>query len=128
MLGYISKIENIMPIVDACIMPSFIEGWSIAMNEAMFYGKPLIMTDTGGASEVIENNDIGILIPNEYGASDLLDRTTLDKLAYKPHHYKISSMVADAMIAFADNHEYWKKAGEKGRRKRPEKDLSPLCI
>uniref|UniRef100_Q3AQI8 Glycosyltransferase-like protein n=1 Tax=Chlorobium chlorochromatii (strain CaD3) TaxID=340177 RepID=Q3AQI8_CHLCH len=117
MLGYISKIENIMPIVDACIMPSFIEGWSIAMNEAMFYGKPLIMTDTGGASEVIENNDIGILIPNEYGASDLLDRTTLDKLAYKPHHYKISSMVADAMIAFADNHEYWKKAGEKGRKK-----------
>lgn len=115
--GYVSKIENIMPIVDACLMPSFIEGWSIAMNEAMFYSKPLIMTDTGGASEVIKDNDIGILIPNEYGLSDSLNRATLDNLAYKPQHYKISTLVANAMIEFADNREHWKNAGKKGHAK-----------
>jgi glycosyltransferase involved in cell wall biosynthesis len=83
----------------------------------MFYRKPLILTDTGGASEVIEKNDIGILIPNEYGLSDTLDLKTLDELAYKPHQYKISGMVADAMLNFADNREYWRQAGELGRQK-----------
>lgn len=117
MPGYFKNIEDVMRICDACLMPSFIEGWSIAMNEAMFYRKPLILTDTGGASEVIENNDIGILIPNEYGLSDSLDRQTLDELAYTPHRYKISALIANAMINFADNRQYWKQAGELGRQK-----------
>ena len=117
MPGYFQNIEDVMNICDACLMPSFIEGWSIAMNEAMFYRKPLILTDTGGASEVIENNDIGILIPNEYGLSDTLDRQTLDELAYMPHHYKIAAIVAEAMMNFADNRQYWKHAGELGRMK-----------
>ena len=87
------------------------------MNEAMFYRKPLILTDTGGASKVIENNDIGILIPNEYGLSDTLNLKTLDDLAYRPHQYKITGLVADAMLNFADNRHYWKQAGELGRQK-----------
>ncbi len=106
-----------MEICDACLMPSFIERWSIAMNEAMFYRKPLILTDTGGASEVIGKNEIGILIPNEYGATNSLDRRTLDELAYTPHHYQISSLIADAMMNFADNRQHWKEAGEIGRQK-----------
>ena len=117
MPGYFNNIEDAFGICDACLMPSFIEGWSIAMNEAMFYRKPLILTDTGGASKVIENNDIGILIPNEYGLSDTLNLKTLDDLAYRPHQYKITGLVADAMLNFADNRHYWKQAGELGRQK-----------
>jgi glycosyltransferase involved in cell wall biosynthesis len=117
MPGYFKNIEDVMGICDACLMPSFIEGWSIAMNEAMFYRKPLILTDTGGASEVIGNNEIGILIPNEYGSSDSLDNKTLDELAYTPHQYRIAGLIADAMINFADNRQHWKQAGELGRQK-----------
>lgn len=117
MPGYFKNIEDVMGICDACLMPSFIEGWSVAMNEAMFYRKPLILTDTGGASEVIRNNDIGILIPNEYGSSDSLDNKTLDELAYTPHQYRIAGLIADAMINFADNRQHWKQAGELGRQK-----------
>lgn len=117
MPGYFSNIEDVMGLCDACLMPSFIEGWSIAMNEAMFYRKPLILTDTGGASEVIGNNEIGILIPNEYGSTDSLDSKTLDELAYSHHHYKISGLIADAMMDFADNRQHWKQAGELGRQK-----------
>jgi O-antigen biosynthesis protein len=117
MPGYFNNIEDVMGICDACLMPSFIEGWSIAMNEAMFYRKPLILTDTGGASEVIGNNEIGILIPNEYGSSDSLDNKTLDELAYTPHQYRIAGLIADAMINFADNRQHWKQAGELGRQK-----------
>ncbi|TLU85980.1 MAG: glycosyltransferase family 4 protein [Chlorobium sp.] len=117
MPGYVEHIENIMVICDAVLMPSFIEGWSIAMNEAMFYEKPLILTDTGGASEVIKENDIGILLPNEYGKSETLDSKTLDKLSYFPHRYRTSGELVRAMINFAENREFWKKRGALGREK-----------
>lgn len=117
MPGYYPDIESIYPIVDAFLMPSFIEGWSIAMNEAMFYKKPLIMTDTGGAADVIENNDIGILVENEYGDIVNLYSDYLDDMAYNQREFGISEQLSEAMIDFASNREHWKKAGEKGRKK-----------
>jgi glycosyltransferase involved in cell wall biosynthesis len=117
MPGYFPNIENIYPIVDAFLMPSFIEGWSIAMNEAMFYKKPMIMTDTGGASEVINNNDIGIIVENEYGEITNLYSEYLDEMAYNWREFQISEQLASAMNEFASNKSYWKKAGENGRKK-----------
>ena len=90
---------------DAFLLPSFIEGWSIAMNEAMFYGKPLLMTDTGGASEVIEDGDIGRLIPNEYGDVTNLHSSLLDELAFNRRHFQTAAYLAQAMIEFADHRE-----------------------
>lgn len=115
--GYFPDIESIYPIVDAFLMPSFIEGWSIAMNEAMFYEKPLIMTDTGGAVDVIQDNDIGILIGNEYGDIVNLHSEYLDDLAYNQKEFTISNQLSAAMIEFASNKEFWKEAGRKGRKK-----------
>jgi len=117
MPGYYDAIEDPMRIADACLMPSFIEGWSIAMNEAMFYGKPLILTNTGGAEEVIENNDIGILIPTEYPDYRRLTSPLLDELAYKPRQYRIEEDLVNAMIDFADNRQKWAAAGLRGREK-----------
>jgi glycosyltransferase involved in cell wall biosynthesis len=117
MPGYYPDIEQVMRIADAVMLPSFIEGWSIAMNEAMFYRKPLILTDTGGASDVIENDDIGILLPNEYPALETLDGTALDALAYAPREYRIAEPLAQAMIRFAAAREHWARAGEIGRGK-----------
>jgi glycosyltransferase involved in cell wall biosynthesis len=115
--GYFPNIEDIYPIVDAFLMPSFIEGWSIAMNEAMFYKVPLIMTDTGGASEVIEGSDIGILVENEYGSTVSLRSDVLDRLTFSPREYNVTPQLASAMIDFASNRDKWRLAGQKGREK-----------
>jgi glycosyltransferase involved in cell wall biosynthesis len=117
MPGYYPDIEQVMRIADAVMLPSFIEGWSIAMNEAMFYRKPMILTDTGGASDVIENDDIGILLPNEYPALETLDGALLDALAYTPRDYRLAQPLAQAMLRFAAEREHWARAGELGRRK-----------
>jgi acetyltransferase-like isoleucine patch superfamily enzyme/glycosyltransferase involved in cell wall biosynthesis len=111
--GYYPNVEDPMRIADAFLLPSFIEGWSIAMNEAMFYGKPLILTDTGGAPEVIEHSDVGLLLPAEY--EDLLSLTSaqLDELAYKPQpSYRIGQPLADAMVSFATDRQRWAAAGQ----------------
>ena len=102
---------------DAFVLPSFIEGWSIAMNEAMYYKLPMILTSVGGAPEVINQNDIGILIPNEYGDIRNLNSALLDELAYSPRHYQIEKNLVSAMLDFVSNREIWKDKGELGREK-----------
>lgn len=117
MPGYIADVADVHRIADAFLLPSFIEGWSIAMNEAMFYGKPMILTDTGASAEVIEDDDIGILIPNEYGDTADLDSVKLDLLAYTPHAYGITSRLVEAMETMADHREEWALRGRRGREK-----------
>jgi glycosyltransferase involved in cell wall biosynthesis len=47
---------------NALLLPSLIEGFSLASLEGLYFGLPLIMTDVGGAREIIEGEDIGLLI------------------------------------------------------------------
>ncbi|QBQ98358.1 glycosyltransferase family 4 protein [Paraburkholderia pallida] len=117
MPGYVAEVADVHRIADAFLLPSFIEGWSIAMNEAMFYRKPMILTDTGASAEVIENGDIGILVPNEYGDTTKLDSATLDQLAYAPRAYNITSRLVEAMETMADHREEWAVRGTLGRAK-----------
>lgn len=117
MPGYYPNVESFYQMADAFLLPSFIEGWSIAMNEAMYAALPMILTDTGGAGEVIENDDIGILLANEYGDVKNLNCAKLDDLAYNRKKYAITESLVSAMSDFADNREYWKNAGLKGRDK-----------
>lgn len=117
MPGYYPRIQDVFRLSDAFLLASFIEGWSIAMNEAMFYGKPMILTDTGAAAEVIENEDIGILVPNAYGAPTALDSQLLDDLAYRPQTYATADTLAAAMIRMAEEREMWRQKGLDGRRK-----------
>jgi glycosyltransferase involved in cell wall biosynthesis len=117
MPGYCENVAAFHKMSDAFLLPSFIEGWSIAMNEAMFHGKPMILSDTGGASEVIDGEDIGIIVPNEYGDILDLDARLLDDLAYQPRHYRTAPHLASAMLRFADNRAAWQSAGRLGRKK-----------
>ena len=117
MPGYFEDVAPMHAMSDAFLLPSFIEGWSIAMNEAMFYGKPMILSDTGGAVEVIDREDIGILVPVEYGDVLNIDSTRLDEMAYAPRDYRTAPALATAMIRFAENREHWRVAGKLGRRK-----------
>jgi len=117
MPGYFPEVGDVLRVADAFLLPSFIEGWSIAMNEAMFYQKPMILTDTGASAEVIEGNDIGILVPNEYGDTLALNSKLLDELAYSPRHYKIAPALADAMEQMASHPLEWKEKANRGRGK-----------
>lgn len=115
--GYYPNVESFYGISDAFLLPSLIEGWSIAMNEAMFYGKPMILTRTGAAEDVVENNDIGVLIDNEYGDSLALDAALLYDIAYHRREFGTAGQLAAAMADFADRRGYWRAAGERGHEK-----------
>lgn len=47
----------------AFVLPSIYEGYSVSAIEAAAYGLPLIMTDVGGAQDLINNGGCGIRLP-----------------------------------------------------------------
>ena len=50
---------------DALVMPSRYEAMSYVMLEAAAAGKPLVLTDVGGAGTVLEHGVNGLLVPNQ---------------------------------------------------------------
>lgn len=65
---FLGSIENIAPylqISDLFILPSIAEGLSVAMLEAMSCGLPVLVTDVGGAREIIRDRENGWLIQPE---------------------------------------------------------------
>ncbi|GAA4268013.1 glycosyltransferase [Hyunsoonleella aestuarii] len=59
--GHVESKESIWSINQACIMPSRMEGQSLAMLEAMSFGRPIISTEVGAAPELIDDNVTGFL-------------------------------------------------------------------
>lgn len=117
MPGYFEDVAPLHKAADAFLLPSLIEGWSIAMNEAMFYGKPMILTETGGAPEAIGDSGIGLLVPNEYGAVTNLNSELLDRIGYEQRSFQTAPLLAGAMTRFADEREIWRDRGAKGRER-----------
>ena len=61
-LGFQNDVTSFLKQADAFVLPSFSEGFSIALVEAMLCGLPSIVTKIGGPSEIIEEGKTGYLI------------------------------------------------------------------
>lgn len=112
--GYYEDVAPLHAISDFFLLPSLIEGWSIAMNEAVFFNKPLLMTDTGGAKEIVERSGIGIIIPNEYGDISNLNASYLDQIAYNRRKFNTAPYLANAMYKMYLNKDEWKERARIG--------------
>jgi glycosyltransferase involved in cell wall biosynthesis len=79
--GYIVKPSIYIHIFDIFLLPSFSEGTSMTLLEALSAGKPCIVTDAGGNAEIICNGSNGIVTENDNldeftdALLDLLTRT-----------------------------------------------------
>lgn len=63
--GSRSDVETIIPSCDVLILPSFSESFGLVLIEALACGKPVIGSDVGGITEII-NDDVGLLVnPNK---------------------------------------------------------------
>lgn len=80
---YISneKLKDLYLSCDIFILPSRHEGYGIVLKEALNYGLPVIATNVGAVSEVVENGKTGVLVePNN--PESLAE--TLQNLMHKP--------------------------------------------
>lgn len=61
--GSRSDVAEILRSLDLYVMPSLWEGLSLAMLEAMAAGLPVIISDVGGAAEVLGAGEFGVRVP-----------------------------------------------------------------
>jgi glycosyltransferase involved in cell wall biosynthesis len=63
LLGFRSDTQHLLAASDFFVLPSLAEGFSLALVEALAFGLPTVATDVGGASEVIQPGQGGLLVP-----------------------------------------------------------------
>lgn len=59
-----SRVAQFMSASDLMVHPTYREGFSMVIQEAMAMALPVLTTDVPGPSEVIVNNETGILVPD----------------------------------------------------------------
>ncbi len=69
-----SRVAQLMSATDILVHPTYREGFSMVLQEAMAMALPIITTDVPGPSEVIVNGESGILIPSHS------DKAILDEM------------------------------------------------
>lgn len=110
------RIHDYYRMADGLLLASITEGWSLAKTEAMYFGLPMILTRVGGAEEVIDNDDIGILI--EPPCRDLAHLTPARawELALDETPPNLDQIVA-AIKDLYTRLDRWKVKGRAGRTK-----------
>jgi glycosyltransferase involved in cell wall biosynthesis len=62
-LGPRHDVPDLLNAMDIFVLPSYSEGVSLALLEAMAAGKPVVATAVGGTPEVVTDGENGLLIP-----------------------------------------------------------------
>lgn len=61
--GYTKEVANHLSVVDILVHPTYREGFSMVIQQAMAMTCAIITTDIPGPSEVIDNGNCGLLVP-----------------------------------------------------------------
>ncbi len=93
-LGERIDVDEIYPLMDIFVLPTHREGIGASILEASAMEKPVIVSDTGGCPEAVEDKKTGILIP-----------------------VKNVKKLTEAILYLFNNPEEAKKMGRNGRKK-----------
>lgn len=94
MLGQRNDISRLLAAADLFVLTSISEGIPVTFIEAMGAGLPIVATNVGGVSEVVQHDETGILTPSANFEA-----------------------LADAVIRLAKAPELAEKMGQSGRRR-----------
>jgi glycosyltransferase involved in cell wall biosynthesis len=88
-IGPRTDMNEILSILDVYVLPSLWEGLPLVILEAMAAQKPIVATNVGGTSEIIQNGENGILVPPkdtvrlaEELTALLKDRNRMSRIAF----------------------------------------------
>ena len=100
-LGYRNDAQNIIKQIDATILTSYTEGLPLTPIESFAHGKPIIATNAGGTSEIVEDGDNGYLV--QIGDSRALANKILDIFDNQDKYEQISK---SALRTFQNKYDY----------------------
>jgi glycosyltransferase involved in cell wall biosynthesis len=77
-VGFQDPVQPFLAALDLYVHPALMEGFGIAVVEAMAMGKAVVATTTGGLPEVVAHGETGLLVPP--GDAELLAATVVTLL------------------------------------------------
>jgi glycosyltransferase involved in cell wall biosynthesis len=92
-LGRCEKVAELLAVSEICVLSSKAEGFSNSILEYMAAGRPVVVTEVGGAREVVAEGETGYLVPSGDDA-----------------------MMASRLIALLGDPERARAMGAKGKR------------
>jgi glycosyltransferase involved in cell wall biosynthesis len=95
LVGHTSAVEELYALADAFVLPSFFEGYSLALLEAVCSGLPCIATDCGAAREVFARTT-GRLVPLPFESLTEHDLYSLQRLV--DNDEPLRTRLVDAML------------------------------
>jgi glycosyltransferase involved in cell wall biosynthesis len=122
--GVVGDVGTALCGADAFVSNSFYEGWSLSASEALWVGVPVVLSETGGARELVGTaGERGILVPNPCG--DPL-RVDADAVASPPPDAREANErgFADALVRVALERGAWRGRSE-GIRSFARAELGP---
>ena len=115
--GFRNDIGNILSGIDIFVLPSFIEGTSTALIQAMTCGRAIICSNISGNIELVTNNKDALLIdPNDrVGFRDAIILLSSDEILRSRlgSNAKINSSQYDEEIVFPKILQYYKDLSKK---------------
>lgn len=87
-----AEIAHYLQAADIAVLPSASEGLANAWIEALACGTPLIITDTGGAREVMKTEAAGRIIARN---ADAIAKAVHELLAAPPHREAVAATVSE---------------------------------
>ncbi|MDL1959630.1 MAG: glycosyltransferase [Deltaproteobacteria bacterium] len=110
LLPFGADVPSCYALADAFVLPSVIEGWSLAMLEAMFWGLPIIMPNIAGARTIMQNWSLGALIRPPFEELGDLNVDFFDRYTMMTNDPTLSELL-DTMRDFCQNRKKWHKKG-----------------
>ncbi|MDR2207320.1 MAG: glycosyltransferase family 4 protein [Flavobacteriaceae bacterium] len=101
----LAEIQKHLSQSDFLFVPTKSDCTPIAFCEAAGFGLPVISTNTGGVSSIIENEKNGILLPENTDSQDYAN--AIEKLLEKPENIKSMSLNARKKYETELNWEHW---------------------
>ncbi|TDW29943.1 glycosyltransferase family 4 protein [Cryobacterium psychrophilum] len=98
-----SDARTLLAAADAFVLNSFFEGWPVAATEAWAAGLPLILSDFGGARELVARDPgRSVLIANGAGEANEVTDTRVEHARWRAGHQRNSSELGEAILRVVD--------------------------
>ncbi len=88
---------------DAFVLPSYWEGWSLALTEAAYAGLPIVATDVGGARELLADGP-GRLVRPPFASICDLNAFSIGRLVHGEDPQFIASLAESMIEVIASHH------------------------
>jgi len=93
---------------DAFILDSFFEGWPVAATEAVAAGLPLLISEVGGATELVDEGRRGWLFDNPAAAPQRLDYRSIQRARRSVDRQRNRLGLQHAVLAVAEGIDDWR--------------------